>query len=586
MRQILGDIKRAVFGRQFLLAYGGMVLCLLIGAFSDALSVFRMEDGYVLYGYHRELLLNALSSDIILFAVPILAAIPYTTAFTDDVKSGYLKPYVTRTSVTRYILGKGIGAAVSGGLALVLGILTALGIFMLVFSPMEAYGEYAVESRIPDIILRCFLFFLSGAMWASVGLLCSSLTQNVYLAYAAPFIFYYVLIILQERYFRSTFMLNPKNYLTMQGAWPLEGKSAALTLFMLVVILQLVFYMTSQTELRDDKRQKHHYAAQNLSQKLLAKRIERAKPRKARKENALLYTLSQVWAVVRYNFRMWRGNVRIILTFALAFILCFLLSDKAASFAYEMNTAMQAFEPFVWTFGDANSVLLISLLLVLLFADIPFLGAGVPYYLVRMKRSTWAWGQLVYLVLATLIYMVFILIATTLICMQNSFLGNMWSETAAILGYSGAGKAVALPALVKTLEMSRPYQCAMTIFLLMLLYTLVLALLMLFMKLLRGKSAGVVAAFAFSLYGLLLNPQLIKQMFNLPDELMYKANVAVGWLSPLNQATYHMHNFGYDLLPRLWQTYLIFLVLIAGLMVGILRAIRRYNFMFLGTEQT
>jgi ABC-type transport system involved in multi-copper enzyme maturation permease subunit len=586
MRQIWGDIKRAIFGRSFLIAFGGMVLCLLIGAFSDALSVFRMEERHVLYGYHRELLLNALGSDIILFAVPILAAIPYTTAFTDDVKSGYLKPYLTRTSVTRYILGKGIGAAVSGGLALVLGILTALGIFMLVFSPMEVYGEYAVESKIPDIVLRCFLFFLSGAMWASVGLLCSSLTQNVYLAYAAPFIFYYVLIILQERYFRTTFMLNPKNYLTMQGAWPLEGKSAALTLLMLVLILQLVFYMTAQTELRDDKRQKKHYAAQDFWQKMLAKRIERAKPKRIRKENHVLYTLSQVGAVVRYNFRMWRGNVRIVLTFALAFILCFLLSDKAASFAYDMGTAMQAFEPFVWTFGDANSVLLISLLLVLLFADIPFLGAGVPYYLVRMKRSTWAWGQLVYLILATLIYMFFIFVATTLICMQNSFIGNMWSETAAILGYSGAGKAVALPALVKTLEMSRPYQCAATIFLLMLLYTLVLALLMLFMKLLRGKSAGVVAAFGFSLYGLLLNPQLIKKMFNLPDELMYKANVAVGWLSPLNQATYHMHNFGYDLLPRLWQTYLIFLAVIAGLMFGILRAIRKYNFMFLGTEQS
>lgn len=586
MRQVLGDIRRAVFGRSFLIAFGGMVICLLIGAFSDALSVFRMEDGYVLYGYHRELLLNALSSDIILFAVPILAAIPYTTAFTDDVKSGYLKPYLTRTSVTRYILGKGIGAAVSGGLALVLGILVTLGIFMLVFSPMEVDGEYAVESKIPDIVLRLFLFFLAGALWASVGLLASSLTQNVYLAYAAPFIFYYVLIILQERYFRSTFMLNPKNYLTMEGAWPLEGKSAALTLLMLVLILQLVFYMTAQTALRDDKRQKKHYFAQNLSQKRLQKRIERAKPKKAQKQIPVLYEVKQIGAVVRYNFRMWRGNVRIILTFALAFIMCFLLSDKAASFAYDMGTAMQAFEPFVWTFGDANSVLLISLLLVLLFADIPFLGAGVPYYLVRMKRSTWAWGQLVYLVLATLLYMVFILIATTLICMQNSFIGNMWSETAAILGYSGAGKAVALPALVKTLEMSRPYQCAATIFLLMLLYTLVLALLMLLFKLLRGKSAGVVAAFGFSLYGLLLNPELIKQMLNLPDELMYKANVAVGWLSPLNQATYHMHNFGYDLLPRLWQTYLIFLVLIAGLMVGILIAIRKYNFMFLGTEQT
>jgi ABC-type transport system involved in multi-copper enzyme maturation permease subunit len=586
MRQILGDLRRAIFSRSFLIAFGGMTLCLCIGVFSNALGVFRMEQPEVMYGYHNELLLSALSSDIILFAVPILAAIPYTTAFTDDVRSGYLKPYLTRTSVSRYILGKGLGAAISGGLALVLGILLAQGIFLLVFSPIEVYGEWAVESRIPDIILRLFLFFLSGAMWASVGLLASSLTQNVYLAYAAPFIFYYVLIILQERYFRTTFMLNPKNYLTMQGAWPLQGKSAALTLLMLVLILQLVFYMTAQKELRDDKRQKRHYGAQNLSLKILQKRLDRAKPKKVRRQNPVLYTLAQIFAVVRYNFRMWRRNVRIILTFALAFIMCFLLSDKAASFAYEMGTAMQAFEPFVWTFGDANSVLLISLLLVLLFADIPFLGAGVPYYLVRMKRSTWAWGQLIYLILATLIYMLFIFLATTLICMQNSFFGNMWSETAAILGYSGAGKAVALPALVKTLEMSRPFQCAATIFLLMLLYTLVLALLMLLMKLLRGKSAGVVAAFAFSLYGLLLNPELIKQMFNLPDELMYKANVAVGWLSPLNQATYHMHNFGYDLLPRLWQTYLIFGGIIVLLMVGILLAIRKYNFMFLGTEQS
>lgn len=584
MRQIFGDIKRAVFGRSFLIAFLGMILCLMIGAFSDALSVFRMEEVRVMYGYHRELLLKTLSSDIILFAVPILAAIPYTTAFTDDVKSGYLKPYLTRTSVSRYILGKGIGSAVSGGLALIFGIVTALGIFFLVFSPFEVYGEYAVKSLLPDIVLRLFLFFFAGALWASVGLLASSLTQNVYLAYAAPFIFYYVLIILQERYFRTTFMLNPKNYLTMQGAWPLEGKSAALTLLMLVLILQLVFYMTAQTELRDDKRQKKHYFAQNLSQKRLIKRIECAKPKKGKKIPGL-YGVSQVGAVVRYNFRMWRGNVRIVLTFALAFILCFLLSDKAASFAYDMNTAMQAFEPFVWTFGDANSVLLISLLLVLLFVDMPFLGAGVPYYLIRMRRRTWLMGQTIYAGLATIMYILFIFTATSLICMSNSFIGNMWSETAAILGYSGAGKAVALPALVKTLEMSRPYQCAGTILLLMLLYTLFMVFLMFYLNIRLGRTAGIVGAFAINLFGFLLNPQLFKQLFSLPDELMYKANVAVGWLSPLNHATYHMHNFGYDLLPRLWHTYAIFAFVIIALYLLTLRNMKKYNFHFTGIDE-
>jgi hypothetical protein len=180
--------------------------------------------------------------------------------------------------------------------------------------------------------------------------------------------------------------------------------------------------------------------------------------------------------------------------------------------------------------------------------------------------------------------MVFILIATTLICMQNSFLGNMWSETAAILGYSGAGEKIVLPVLLRTLEMSRPYKCALAVFLLMLMYSLVLSLVMLLAKVRRGKAAGIASAFAFSLWGFLLDPQLIKQVLGLSDEQMYKANVAAGWLSPLNHATYHMHSFGYDNLPKLWQTYLIFGLVSILLMLLILRAMRRFNFDFTGTE--
>ena len=182
--------------------------------------------------------------------------------------------------------------------------------------------------------------------------------------------------------------------------------------------------------------------------------------------------IRQVCSVTAYNFRQWRRNPRVIITFALAFILCFLLSDKAVRFAHEYKTTMQLVEAFVWTFGDSNSILLSSLLLVLLFADMPFLSAGTPFYLMRIDRRTWLFGQALYIVLATGIYMVFILISTSVVCMSNSFIGNLWSETAAILGYSGAGKAVAIPALVKTLEMSTPYECMSTIFLLMLLYAL------------------------------------------------------------------------------------------------------------------
>lgn len=294
--------------------------------------------------------------------------------------------------------------------------------------------------------------------------------------------------------------------------------------------------------------------------------------------------LKQVFYVAGYNFRQWHKNPRILITFALALILCFLLSDKTVKFANQYETTMQIVEAFIWTFGDSNSILLSSLLLILLFADMPFISAGTPFYLMRIGRKTWLFGQAVYIVLATSAYMLFILAATSFVCMSNSFIGNRWSETAAILGYSGAGKTVALGAFVKTLEMSRPYECMATIFLLMLLYALLMVFVMLLFNIRKGQQAGVISIFGFSLFGFLLNPQLIKALFQLSDKMMYKANVAIGWISPLNHATYHMHNFGYDLLPKLWQTYVTFAALIIICFVLTLGSIKRYNFDFLGTE--
>ena len=45
-----------------------------------------------------------------------------------------------------------------------------------------------------------------------------------------------------------------------------------------------------------------------------------------------------------------------------------------------------------------------------------------------------------------------------------------------------------------------------------------------------------------------------------------------------------MHNFGYDKLPRLWQSYLIFFTLIILGYFAAIRAAKRYNFSFTGTE--
>jgi hypothetical protein len=290
----------------------------------------------------------------------------------------------------------------------------------------------------------------------------------------------------------------------------------------------------------------------------------------------------QVWIICINNFRTWRNNWRIVITFCLAFILCFLLTEKAVQFSSDMNTTMNLFEPFIWTFGDSTSILLESLILLLLFCDMPSLGAGAPFYLLRTTKRRWIIGQLFYIVLSTLIYLVFILVATTALCMTRSFLANMWSETAAILGFSPAGKAVALPAMVKTLEMSHPYQCLLTIFLLMGCYTLLSVLLMFAVNIRKSSFWGILTAFAFQLFGFLVNPDTVNTFVKLNDDQQYIANLWAAWISPLQHATYHMHNFGYDLLPRMWMTFVILCGLIVLCLLAAMRGIRKYNFNFTG----
>lgn len=285
-----------------------------------------------------------------------------------------------------------------------------------------------------------------------------------------------------------------------------------------------------------------------------------------------------------YNFRLWKGNVRVITTFILAFILCFFLTDKLIMFAEENHTTLQITEAFIWTFGDSNSILLTSILLLLLFADLPFLTTAVPFFLFRGSRVQWVIGQILYIGMATFLYLAFIFFSTCMLSMKLSYVKNSWSKTAATLAYSGGGKEMKLPVEKKILEMSRPCETVITIFLLLLLYALVMMFIMLFLHIWKGRLVALVGTFLFCIYGVLLNPENIQKILNLPEAFYYKARVGLGWISPLNHATYSMHNFGYDKLPVIGESFAIFLGELIILTILTIKKMKYYNFEFKGTE--
>lgn len=294
--------------------------------------------------------------------------------------------------------------------------------------------------------------------------------------------------------------------------------------------------------------------------------------------------LRQIRMVAMAQFGRWKRSPQIWLGFGLGFVACFLLSNKVVDFAGSHDTVLQILEPFIWTFGDATSILLISLCLLLLFADLPNLDNEVPLFLVRTTRFCWLAGQILYLSLATLLFVGFILLSTCLLTGVHAYLANLWSDTAAILGYSNIGESIAVPAFVKVLELTFPIPCALHIFCLVLGYSLVLSALIFFFNLLKAR-LGMIAGVVFSGFGFFLTPKIIQEWFHLSMEQGRLSNVLFGWLSPLNHATYYMHNFGYDNLPRLQDSYLLFAGASLILYLLAFRRVRSYAFNFTGTER-
>lgn len=297
-----------------------------------------------------------------------------------------------------------------------------------------------------------------------------------------------------------------------------------------------------------------------------------------------MYKLRQIWLAAMANFQRWKNNPQIMLAFSLAFVICFLLSDKVIVFAKEHNAMLQITEPFIWTFGDAESALIISLILLLLFADLPNLGNEVPLFLIRITRRVWILGQILYLTLATTLMTGFIFLSTVVLTSTKAYTANLWSDTAAILGYSEIGSQIAVPSFVKALELSFPYECALHIFWLMLGYSVLMAGIILYLNL-RRENGGMIGGIIFSVFGFLFSPTVIAQLLRLPDERIKIANIIFGWISPLNHATYCMHNFGYDNLPKLQDSYLYFTI--GSIIIFTLCAVRikNINFSFTGTEK-
>ena len=207
------ETKRMLLGRSFLAAW--LIACFSIAAGQTYPSLKKA----LTCGTFISLLDGSLKSQMVSFAIPVAAVLPWSDSFLQEYKSGFLKAAFPRTNRRIFAIS------------------TILLVNFVIFYPMEAKGSFPKEQFL-ELLMKALRMGLTGSILSTFGGICGTLWNSAYMAYGIPFVSYYFGIILHERYFKDQIWFYPVEWILADGNWGTD--KAGLWLFLLLFLLVLM----------------------------------------------------------------------------------------------------------------------------------------------------------------------------------------------------------------------------------------------------------------------------------------------------------------------------------------------------------
>ncbi len=210
-------------------------LCLAAMAFSFPFDEIKTPLGT---GSFLNFFQKVIDNKTVLFMIPIVSVLPVGGAYVRESASGFLKLYLSRISRLDYIKRKTIQIYAGGFLTLFLAGIAAFIFCFFGLYPLELKGDitWKMVWESLSLLLRISLI---GGIAAELSGIFGAVFQNYYMAYGLPFVSFYMLIILKERYFSELYALYPAEWVKCQQAWGADqtGIWVFFAVFSAVVIL-------------------------------------------------------------------------------------------------------------------------------------------------------------------------------------------------------------------------------------------------------------------------------------------------------------------------------------------------------------
>jgi hypothetical protein len=253
-------LRLAMFSVKGIAAVLMVVALVAISGADDVVETVR-DKLTVPYGFSLQYVIDGTMGDSMLFFMPVLCALPYAAGYVEDLKSGAVRLILPRTRRVDYLLGKITACMAAGGLTLAIGVTISAVLALILLRPLEvaAVAEGTLSSdavaaaRMHELIKRLWeqlmFLFLSGMLWSGFGMLASGVTESGYVAYLSPFILYYLLIIICERYFTGIKVIYPKEWINPGEWWPYGRVGVAILMAELLLLLVTAFIAIGEKRL-------------------------------------------------------------------------------------------------------------------------------------------------------------------------------------------------------------------------------------------------------------------------------------------------------------------------------------------------
>lgn len=212
------EFKRGIYSAGF---YIGVMLLVAVGVAGACMALDYILTSGVPGQEVRWLVAvcQSLYSESLDSIVPIACTLAISVSYLEDTQSGAFYYIMLRTTKKRYRYSKVFSSAIFGMLTVCASILIFSLILMVIFPMNQTELGYlknqGFDYYVP-ILQRICTLALNGAFYSVLGAAIASFTNNRYMAYAAPFIFYYVISTLVGSYFPKLYFLNPSEWISAQ----------------------------------------------------------------------------------------------------------------------------------------------------------------------------------------------------------------------------------------------------------------------------------------------------------------------------------------------------------------------------------